>query len=90
MRIEECGGTCRSVNLIPLRKKHAAGIQQIHFRFHRAGREHHTLFRTRNLEAGSNHGVQQRFGEVVTDTAHLTRRGHIHTQYRVCVVQAGE
>ena len=90
VRIEECSGTCRSVNLISLRKKHAAGIQQVHFRFHCTGREHHTFFWTRNLETGSNHGIQQCFGEVVADTAYLPRRRHIHAQYRVCVMQAGE
>ena len=50
VRIEKCSGTCRSVNLISLRKKHAAGIQQVHFRFHCTGREHHTFFWTRNLK----------------------------------------
>ena len=87
MCVEERSGTCRSVDLIPLGKEHTAGIQQIHFRFHCTGREHNTFLQRRNLEAGGNHGVQQCFGEVVADTTHLARRGHVHAQYRVCLMQ---
>ena len=42
------------------------------------------------LESGSNHGIQQCFGEIVTNTSHFTRRRHIYAQYRVCLVQTGE
>ena len=88
MSIQESGCTCRCINLISFIEEHAAGLQQIYFRFHGTGREHHSLLR--NLEASSNHGAQQCFGEIITDTAYFTGRRHIHTQYRVCLVQTGE
>ena len=67
MSIQESGCTCRCINLISFIEEHAAGLQQIDFRFHGTGREHHSLLR--NLEASSNHGAQQCFGEIITDTA---------------------
>ena len=57
---------------------------------HGSGGEHHALLGTGDSESGSNHGIQQCFGEVVANTAYLARRRHVHTQYRVCLVQTGE
>ena len=90
MGVEESGCTCRSINLIAFGKEHAAGIQQIHLGLHGSGGEHHALLGTGDSESGSNHGIQQCFGEVVANTAYLARRRHVHTQYRVCLVQTGE
>jgi len=40
-----------SFSLIALSEQHTAGIQQIYFRLHCTGREHHCFFR--NFESGS-------------------------------------
>ena len=88
MSIQECSSSGSSINLISLSKQHTAGIQQTHFRLHSTGREHYCSFR--NLESGSDHCIQQCFREIITDTSNFTCRRHIHTQYRVSLVQTRE
>ena len=86
--VQECSRSGSSINLISLGKQHTARIQQIYFRLHSTGREHHRLFR--NLESCSDHCVQQCFREIVADTTYFTGRRHIHAQNRVSLVKTGE
>ena len=88
MSIQECSGSGSSVNLISFGKQHAACIQQVNLRLHCTRREHHCLFR--NLEACSDHRIQQCFREIITDTTYFTGRRHVHTQNRVSLVKTGE
>ena len=85
---KELAGTSRGKKVIPLLLKHACRRKHIYLLLRSTGRKQDVLLG--DTVTDRKHGLQDGTGGITADTAHLTRTCHIHTQHRICLLQAVE
>ena len=79
-------GTSRRIDLVTMFDEHPGSIQHLSLLLSRtSGKQHRLLGYPMSY---GEHRLQQGCIRIVADTAHLTRRSHIHTQHRVSLLQA--
>ena len=85
---KEVAGTTRGKYLIPLLLKHTRGRKHVHFLLRSTGRKQ-DIFLWNTISHGE-HRLENGAGSIAADATHLARACHIHTQYRVGLLQTVE
>ena len=88
--VQETGCTACSVNLIALLHQFLGRLQQAYLALGTTTRNQDVRTLLRQTVARGNQRVQHSLVQVVAQTAYLTRRAHVHAQYRVSVLQTGK